>query len=110
MTQTILEEQFMNIFDTIPLPAVGQESFKRLLDQKHFRIEHICSRSFKNGTWYDQETSEWVLLLSGWAILDIESDVRRLCAGDYLLLQPHQRHRVLETSEETHWLGIHFNS
>ncbi len=98
----------MNIFDATTVPEIGKESFTTLLNQKHFRVEHICSHAFKDGIWYDQETSEWVLLLSGWALIDVESTLHHLTAGDYLLLLPHQRHKVLETSEEAHWIGIHF--
>ncbi|MGB9913797.1 MAG: cupin domain-containing protein, partial [Candidatus Kapaibacteriota bacterium] len=64
------------------------------------------------GFWYDQDVYEWVLLIQGNAKLRFydEDEVVNLNPGDYLLIGPHQKHRVEETASdmETIWLAIFF--
>ena len=88
-----------------------------------FRIERIVSRGHVSppGFWYDQDEDEWVWLLGGAAILEVEVqaasdqsgddsvvDTVELAAGDYLLLPAHMRHRVSWTDPDcdTVWLSI----
>ena len=54
------------------------------------------------GEWYDQDTHEWVALLSGGAGLRFEDEAepRVLSPGDYLLIPAHRRHRVEWTDPE----------
>lgn len=78
------------------------------------RIERILSRGHHSpeGFWYDQEESEWVVVLQGSAIVRFEGEDQplRLTAGDYLLIPPHRRHRVDWTTpdEPTLWLAIFY--
>jgi cupin 2 domain-containing protein len=57
---------------------------------------------------YDQEQDEWVMLVAGNSVLEIEGqeDVA-LEAGDYLFLPAHVRHRVKQVSEDAVWLALH---
>jgi len=63
------------------------------------------------GFWYDQDGTEYVLLLAGTARLRIDGEVsaRSLQPGDYLVLPAHCRHRVEATSRDPPavWLAIH---
>lgn len=88
-----------------------QEVFECLVDRGNLRIERIVSQgqATPQGEWYDQEEHEWVLVLSGFGILEFESgESVRLDAGDALLLPAHTRHRVAETAstEPTVWVAV----
>jgi cupin 2 domain-containing protein len=102
-----------NLFAAIPdhLPL---ELFETLLQTPNLRVERIVSRGHATppNQWYDQETSEWVLVLQGSAGLQIEgqADVLTLQPGDYAHLPAHMRHRVewTDASRDTIWLAIHY--
>jgi cupin 2 domain-containing protein len=89
----------------------GEETIDALVRHPAFTLEHIVSRgaASPDGFWYNQDRSEWVLLLCGDAELRFESgEVIHLTAGDPLLIQAHRRHRVERTSHDAVWLALHF--
>jgi cupin 2 domain-containing protein len=102
-----------NIFSGIP-DIINVEVFETLLDKNNFRIEKIISngQSSPDGFWYDQDTDEWVLLLTGSAALLFEdiNEEKILKPGDYIFIPAHKKHRVTWTSKEqkTVWLAIFF--
>ena len=104
-----------NIFDALPKTLAG-EAFEEILRRPGLRLERIVSKGHATpaGEWYDQEEHEWVLLLAGSAGLRIEGkeEVIVMRPGDYLDLPAHVRHRVewTESTRETIWLALHFNS
>ena len=87
-----------------------------LAESPAVRIERIVSdgHASPEGFWYDQDESEWVMLISGSAVMSVEeeSGIKQveLKSGDHLLLPAHQRHRVESTSktEKTIWLVVFF--
>ncbi len=101
----------VNLFDNIPqkLPA---EIAETLVTSGPVRIERIVSRGHCSppGFWYDQEQTEWVLLLKGEASLRIagRDEPLRLVPGDYLCIPARLKHRVESTSatEDTVWLAV----
>lgn len=103
-----------NMFEALP-QALPDEVVQTLLAGEGVRIERIVSRGHASpeGFWYDQGEHEWVLLLAGSAVLQIEGEqgVRELLAGDYLLLPAHVRHRVVSTEaqRQTVWLAVFFH-
>ena len=104
-----------NLLSNIP-PEVSDELVTILAENKHVRIERIVSdgHASPEGFWYDQEENEWVMLLSGSAVLSIEKESGieqvELKSGDHLLLPAHKRHRVESTSltEKTIWLAVFY--
>ncbi|MCH9651037.1 MAG: cupin domain-containing protein [Deltaproteobacteria bacterium] len=104
-----------NLFENIPA-AGPEELFEDLLQGQAFRIERIVSQghSTPEGSWYDQDQPEWVLLVKGEASLHIEGQESRihLQPGDYLNLPAHCRHRVVSTARDqiTVWLAIHYRA
>ena len=102
-----------NLFSGIPR-EIPQEVIEILLETPGFFLERIISggQATPPGEWYDQETQEWVVLLSGAAGLLFagEAEVRVLRPGDYLLIPAHCRHRVEWTDpvRQTVWLALHF--
>lgn len=89
------------------------EVFETLLALPGVRIERIVSRGevSPEGFWYDQEHTEWVVVLAGATRLMIEGEVaaRSLGPGDAITLRPHVRHRVdwTDPERETVWLAVH---
>ena len=103
-----------NLFDPIS-PDTAEEIIQVLLSTGNFRLERIVShgQATPPGQWYDQDTCEWVVLLSGGAGLRFEDEAepRVLSPGDYLLIPAHRRHRVEWTDPETPtvWLALHYS-
>jgi cupin 2 domain-containing protein len=102
-----------NLFDPIA-PEVTGEIFQVLLSTGNFRLERIVSagQATPSGEWCEQDTHEWVALLSGGAGLSFEDEPepRVLRPGDYLLIPAHRRHRVEWTDPQapTVWLALHY--
>ncbi len=76
-------------------------------------VERIVStgQASPSGFWYDQDWTEWVVVLAGSAGLLIEGEdaPRILAPGDYLEIPPHVRHRVewTDPARPTVWLAVH---
>ena len=109
----MIQPRLNNLFSGIP-GEVPQEIIEVLLRTPEFQLERIIStgQTTPPGQWYDQETHEWVVLLSGAAALLFagEDQVRILHPGDYLLIPAHCRHRVewTEPEQKTVWLALHY--
>ena len=94
------------------LPPPGHETTTVLLHLPQWRLERIHSNqaSSPKGFWYDQAEHEWVLLLQGSALLELEGEPQptALSRGDQLLIPAHRRHRVLTTDSDpgTVWLAL----
>ena len=82
--------------------------------QGKVRIERIVSRGHASPPdfWYDSDETEWVVLLSGSAVIRFESDETpmRLAPGDWMKIPAQRRHRVEATTkeEDTVWLAVHW--
>lgn len=104
-----------NLHNHIP-DIIPDELCTVLTKHESARVERIVSdgHASPEGFWYDQEQHEWVMLVSGSAVLSVETDSGKeqidLKPGDYLLIPAHQRHRVESTSptEKTIWLAVFF--
>lgn len=102
-----------NFFADIPEYA-EKELFSTLLKHENCHIERIVSygQASPDGFWYDQAWDEWVLLLEGFAELDVNGQVVTLCPGDHFLITKRQKHRITKTDPDqpTIWLAIHFKN
>jgi cupin 2 domain-containing protein len=104
---------FGRLAENGPRPALGEESFQGLLTAPGgARVERILSlgASSPPGFWYEQGWDEFVLVISGAALLSFpDGSERRLEAGDYAILPAFCRHRVAWTdpNKETLWLAVH---
>jgi cupin 2 domain-containing protein len=102
-----------NLFADLPVAAESAERLETLLSRPGLRIERIIStgQASPPGFWYEQSDAEWVLLLSGEALLrfEDETEARHLHPGDWLQIEPMRRHRVEWTATDvaTNWLAIH---
>nr|WP_122012055.1 cupin domain-containing protein [Maliibacterium massiliense] len=91
----------MNLWADLSCPE-AQEQLHILLERPGVRIERIVSRGYASppGFWYDQAQHEWVCVLAGKAVLQLEDRLVTLGAGDSFLLPAHTRHRVHATSSD----------
>ena len=101
-----------NIFSNIP-KNLEFEIIEHLAGNGQVSIERIISRGHASPAsgWYDQETSEWVIVLRGEARLSFDDQTSiHLREGDYLHLPAHLKHRVDWTppDRETVWLAVHY--
>ena len=101
-----------NLFAGVPA-RLNEEETRVLAELPGARIERIVStgQASPPGFWYDQDRTEWVVLLTGSAGLMIEGEAapRVLSPGDTIEIPPHVRHRVEWTAadEPTIWLAVH---
>jgi cupin 2 domain-containing protein len=101
-----------NLFDAVPT-HLTEEEITALAEGAGARIERIvsCGQASPPGFWYDQDRSEWVVLLQGEAGLEFaDGGCARLRSGDHLTIAAHARHRVAWTSAEPPavWLAVHY--
>ncbi len=97
-----------NLFD-YETPTSGSEDLNELFSNKKVTINRIVSNQLENGSWYEQQEDEWLVLLEGEAILEMETECITLNKGATFFIPALQRHRVQKTSANTLWLTIHFN-
>jgi cupin 2 domain-containing protein len=95
------------------LADLPEEIFTTLLQARGIRIERIVSHGHQSpdGVWYDQLTSEWVLVLQGAAKIEFADRTVEMGPGDYLDIPAHKKHRVAWTTpdEPTIWLAVHYS-
>lgn len=101
-----------NIFSDIPT-EIPNEIFEDILNTEKLRVERIVSKgqTSPDTGWYDQSENEWVIVLSGYGVIEYcTGDKKTLKQGDYLHIKAHEKHRVIETSadEATVWLAIFY--
>ncbi len=92
---------------------MSQEVVEDLVRSSNVRIERIVSygHSSPETGWYDQDESEWVIVLDGSGSLLFENGREIvLRAGDYIDIPAHTRHKVLWTDKDrpTIWLAVFY--
>lgn len=98
----------MNIFE-YPMPEKGKEHIAELLNNKNVIINRIFSNDLQKGQWYDQSEDEWLVLLTGEAVVEFEDIEKTLHQGDTLFIPAHVKHRVKSTSQKALWLTVHIH-
>ena len=98
----------MNIYD-FKIPESG-EIFTMLLKDKNIKIVQIVSSDNLEITEYCQEENEFVVLLEGEAVLEIDGERRVLNRGDTLFIPAKTKHKILSVKKGTLWLTIHYEN
>ena len=100
-----------NIFEQIIVDK-NEEKFFEIFKNETIKIEKIVSNGqiSPENFWYEQEKSEFVLLLEGFAILEFENRIVELKKGDCLNIEAYEKHRVKFTSldEPTVWFAVFY--
>jgi len=97
----------MNLFD-YTTPEKG-EIFTPLLKHKNIQINRIVSSDQPEEKTYLQDEDEWVVVLEGETVLQIEEEQKRLIKGDTLFIPAKTPHTVLSTQQGTLWLAVHIS-
>ena len=98
----------MNFFN-IAKPVEGTENTTELLQHKNVTINRIVSNRLENGSWYDQDEDEWLVLIRGAALLMVDNEEKTLRSGDTLFIPEGQLHKVISTSDDALWLTVHID-
>lgn len=104
-----------NIYKNIP-SDLPDELIEKIAgsSEKGVTVERIISRGHASppGFWYDQDRSEFVILLKGRAAILFKEKGRlvEMLPGDYINIPAHALHRVEWTSleEDTVWLALFY--
>ncbi len=101
-----------NLLANLP-SSLPEELIEVLAENQHVRIERIVSTGHASpeGFWYDQHEQEWLVVLTGEAILRFQNgDSVHLRSGDHVLIPAYRKHRVEWTSPEepTVWLAVFY--
>jgi quercetin dioxygenase-like cupin family protein len=86
-------------------PAVGERTVT-LATARGFTVEQILSGTLAAAVGYVQSHDEWVVVLAGSAVLEVDAEPRELRAGDWLLLPAGTPHRLVTTEPNTSWLAV----
>ncbi|HZD65186.1 MAG TPA: cupin domain-containing protein [Acidimicrobiales bacterium] len=70
-------------------------------------VEEIVTGTLPSPQAYRQEQDEWVLLLEGAAVLEVEGEPLDLSAEEWVLLPAGTPHRLLEARPGSRWLALH---
>lgn len=96
----------MNFFDNLSIPASG-ERFETLYENKGILIEKIISSDKQEKKIYKQDHDEWVMLIEGTALIEIEGKEINMKKGDFRMIEKGKTHQVLKTENGTIWFCIH---
>ena len=103
-----------NLIDDLP-GDLSSEVVEILTKGMNIRIERIVSfgQVSPKSFWYDQNETEWVVVLKGEAKLLIEGDESpiHMKSGDCVTIPAHKKHRVEWTMLDapTIWLAVFFD-
>lgn len=71
-----------------------------------FRVEQILSGRLDAPQDYEQDHDEWVVVLAGGAVLEVDGVAHDLVAGDWWFLPAGTPHRLVNTEPGTSWLAV----
>ena len=102
-----------NLFTGIP-NKIPDEITETLVFGPNTVVERIVSRGHRtpDGFWYDQDLTEWVMVVTGSAKLEFaEGTVIDMNPGDWVVITPHDKHRVAWTKPDcdTVWLAVFYS-
>jgi len=95
-----------NLFEIIQLPKSDSELFETLVKAKNIEIKKIVSNTLTTPRTFVQEEDEFVVLLKGCAKIEINSEVKKLKAGDWLFIPGGTEHTLLKTKKTAVWLAV----
>jgi cupin 2 domain-containing protein len=87
-------------------PAAG-EQIESVALLSGIRVEQILSGELTGPADYLQDHDEWVVVLSGGAVLEIDGGEVRLSTGEWIVLPAGIPHRLVRTDRGTNWLAVH---
>jgi cupin 2 domain-containing protein len=71
-----------------------------------FVVEQILSGRLAAPQDYEQDHDEWVVILDGGAVLEVDGVGHELASGDWWWLPAGTPHRLVRTEPGTSWLAV----
>ncbi|NDL57919.1 cupin domain-containing protein [Phytoactinopolyspora mesophila] len=93
--------------DVSAAPPQG-ELTEDIVSVRNLVVEQILSGSVEPVD-YVQDQDEWVVVLDGAAVLEIDGERHDLVRGDWMLLPAGTPHRLVSTQLGTNWLAVHLH-
>ena len=90
---------------TTAAPAHGEDTIE-LARASGFSVEQILSGALVAPEGDVQDHDEWVVVLVGGAVLEVDGVAHELGVGDWWLLPAGTPHRVVRTDPGTSWLAV----
>lgn len=85
------------------------ERVEELARVRHLVVEQILSGELDGAKAYLQDQDEFVVVLAGSAVLEVQGQQLELAVGDWLLLPGGTPHQLLRTQRGTSWLAVHLH-
>jgi mannose-6-phosphate isomerase-like protein (cupin superfamily) len=73
---------------------------------ERYSVEQILSGEIHEPVEYLQDHDEWVAIVEGAAVVEVEGEALDLGPGDWLWLPAQTPHRVLSTRAGTSWIAV----
>ncbi|WP_459978966.1 cupin domain-containing protein [Nautilia lithotrophica] len=102
-----MKNEKSNLFEIENLPSIDSETFEILLKHKNVEIKKIISNTLKTPQTFCQKEDEFVVLLKGCAKIEINGEIKKLKAGDWLFIPANTPHTLIKTKKTAIWLAIH---
>lgn len=87
-------------------PATGEHN-EQVVAVSHLRVQQILSGQNDVPQDYVQDDDEWVVVLGGRGVVEVDGQRQTLDAGDWAFLPAGVPHRVVRTEAGTSWLAVH---
>lgn len=94
------------LLDGSAAPSKGERA-EDLLQLRNLSVRQIVSGVLDGPVDYCQDDDEWVVVLDGSAVLEIDGERVDLGSGDWVLLPAGTPHRLVSTEPGTNWLAVH---
>jgi cupin 2 domain-containing protein len=91
--------------DRAAAPERGERT-DELVRHRNLVVEQILSGTLDGPADYVQEQDEWVVLVAGGAVLEVDDERLDLAARDWVLLPAGMPHRLVSTEPGTEWLAV----
>jgi cupin 2 domain-containing protein len=92
--------------DPAETPERGERA-DEIVRHRNLVVEQILSGTLDGPADYVQDQDEWVVLVAGAAVLEVDGERLDLRARDWVLLPAGTPHRLVSTEPGTEWLAVH---
>ncbi|MGI6782044.1 MAG: cupin domain-containing protein [Acholeplasmataceae bacterium] len=86
---------------------IDDEIIDEIFYSDSVKITRISSTN-QNTEWFCEDIKEVAILLEGEAVIEFEKKEISMKKGDVIIINPLERHRVINTSPTGLWLAIYF--
>jgi cupin 2 domain-containing protein len=96
------------LLDPDAAPARG-EAVHEVAGIRNLALRQILSGRLDGPVDFVQDDDEWVMVLAGHAVLEVDDETVELGPGEWVLLPRGTPHRLLRTEPGTSWLAAHLS-